>query len=1059
MKPSTLILTSLLLSGLAAAQTTPDTERTITDQQVTSAGAPLTTLTVTLPERVKQAQFTLPLRSGVTSVQIGTQTYVPTTVGEQLLWTVPAPADILTLILDAPVTAEDLGVAVQYDTGLTERLAGPTDFKAGAAAGASSGNVTLRDGVIQYPSTGPAARGRSSTNVTTISRLDEPFTLLVNGQAVPDKLIGRRVDNSGTGFTTRDYIAVPLQPGVNTITAVTPDGEDTVSVTVAGVAASARVLSSALLADGFTPLTVTLDITDAQGRPTVVPTVTLTDTGSLTLTTPDGDPAQAGHQLRVVNGQTSMTFAPTSTPGPQQVALDVNNHPVILNLNVTAANRRNVVTLISTTISGLGQNPEVTDIAARATVEAPIIGGQLTALVDTSGAHTDTPAEVRFPGLGDTSRETRPLQADGPIAARFDHPNVTATYARNAATDPVFGAPALGDALNVTTKGRTQVHAYAAPFAGSILEVPVTLNGTRLTQLPERLDPARVQLTLRVTREGLTTDTVLTRGRDYVIDAQGLITFTRPLFPTPDVDTRQVLIARGPTSVREISPQAQLAVTHTATNGELTGTAAAGVHANLASEPANVTYGVRYKAADTTGPRTLSVDARAAFNATGLRGEFIAEAASPSGRVTVAAAHETPDFTGYTATGTPGGVITVTAQAPVTRTFGVQVSARAQTSATSFGVRASAGLAYTPNQMSEYTAGVFTGVGDLSGTGVTAGARWSAGPWTTTLTAQQQLSRTDGQYSAQVTRKVPLPERLPPGTELAIGAKVTGIRTNGDFTVRARTVLEGRAGPYTAALEYGLPTVTDQNGELRGSVTATLPVTDRVNVGGTFTLAPGIRTLTSDVRYTSPNAVTTTGLDLSHDDKNGASASARFSVSYAGERTRTPWGVTADGLSTFSRAGAGHRYALGATYRGEQWNAAAYLRLRAGQYAAEKTGMDLTAEANVTYNPGRGDVRLGLAAQAKSTDPGHATVQGVLAGRYWFTQDLALGAAYRGLYTQAGLGASAYAIEGSWRFTTPAMLTLGYNVGGFTPITTEPTRPGAYLRLDFLLDDTDHRDP
>ena len=156
----------------------------------------------------------------------------------------------------------------------------------------------------------------------------------------------------------------------------------------------------------------------------------------------------------------------------------------------------------------------------------------------------------------------------------------------------------------------------------------------------------------------------------------------------------------------------------------------------------------------------------------------------------------------------------------------------------------------------------------------------------------------------------------------------------------------------------------------------------------------------------------------------------------------------------FTRTGAGHRYALGATYRGEQWNAAAYLRLRAGQYAAEKTGTDLTAETNVTYNPGRGDVRLGLAAQMKSTDPGNATVQGVVAGRYWFTQDLALGAAYRGLYTQTGLSASAYALEGSWRFATPAMLTLGYNVGGFTPITAEPTRPGAYVRLDFLVDDT-----
>ena len=1054
MKPATLLITSLLLTGLAAAQTTPDTERTATDQQVTETGAPLTSLTVTLPARVKQVQFTLPATSGVTSMQIGAQTYTPSALADQLIWTVPTPGQTLTLVLNAPVTADELGVAVQYDTGLTELLAGTAAFQTTTPTGAATGPAALRDGVIQFPSTGPAPRGRSSTNVTTISRLDEPFTLLVNGQPVPDRLIGRRVDNTGTGFTTRDYIAVPLQPGENTITAVTPGGQDTVTVTVASVAASARVLSSTLLADGFTPLTVTVDITDAQGRPTIVPTIAVTETDSLTLTTPDGDPAQAGHQVRVVNGQASLTFAPTSTPGPVRLTLNVNNHPVALNLNVTATNRRNVVALVSGTLSGLGQGTPVASGEARATVEAPILGGQLTAVADTSGAHTDTPAEVRFPTLGDNSRETRPLQADGAVAARFDHPNVTATYARNAATDPVFGAPALGDALNVTTTVRTQVHAYVAPYAGSIIEAPVVINGTRLAQLPERLDPARVQLTLRVTREGITTDTVLTRGRDYIIDAQGLITFTRPLFPTPDLDTTQVLIARGPAAVRVISPQAQLAVTHTTTSGEVTATAAAGVHADLTTQPADLTYGVRYTAADTTGPRTLNVDARAAFNASGLRGELTAEAASPQGRVSVAATHETPGFTGYAATGTPGSAVTVTARAPITDTFGVQVSARAQTSAASFGVRATAGLTYAPSRSSEFTAGLFTGAGDLSGTGVTATARWSAGPWTTTLGAQQQLGSANGQYSAQVTRKVPLPERLPPGTELAVGTKVTGTLTNGDFSVRARAVLEGRAGPYTASLEYGLPTVSDQNGELRGSVAATLPVTERVNVGGTFTLTPDTRTLTGDVRYTSPNVVASTGLDLSHNDQTGPSASARFSVSYTGERSRTPWGVTADGLSTFTRTGAGHRYALGATYRGEQWNAAAYLRLRAGQYAAEKTGTDLTAETNVTYNPGRGDVRLGLAAQMKSTDPGNATVQGVVAGRYWFTQDLALGAAYRGLYTQTGLSASAYALEGSWRFATPAMLTLGYNVGGFTPITAEPTRPGAYVRLDFLVDDT-----
>ncbi|GGS09986.1 hypothetical protein [Deinococcus sedimenti] len=1052
MKPGTLLLTSLLLSGLAAAQTTTDApEPRPGDHQASGDQR----LTVTLPGRVQQAQFTVPASTGVTAVQIGAATYTPAADGDLLRWTVPNPGTTLTLTFNAPVPADQLGVAVQYDTGLTDTLAGTSAFQTPAAA-ATEADVAPRDGIIQFPSTGPAPLGRSSTNVTTVSELNGPFTLLVNGQAVPDTQIGRRVDNSGTGLTTREYIALPLQPGENTITAVTPAGQDSVTVTVAGVAASARLLRSALLADGFTPLTVTLDVTDAQGRPTVVPTLTVTDTGPLTLITPDGDPAQAGHQLRLDGGRATLTFAPTSTPGPARLTLDVNNHPVTLDLTVTARERRTVVALVSGTISGLGQTNDANG-EGRATIEAPILGGQLTAVVDSSGAHTDTPAEVRFPSLGDASRNTRPLQADGPVAARFDHPDVTAVYARNAATDPVFGAPVLGDALNVVTKGATQVHLTAAPYAGSILDVTVPINGTRLAQLPAELDPARAQLTLRVTRGGVPRDTRLVSGRDYVIDAEGLITFTRPLFPAPDTDTTQQLIARGPTAARQVTPHAQLAVTHTTTRGELTTTSAAGVHLNAtASGAERLTYGVHYVATDSQGPRTLHVDARAAFNTSGTRAEVTADAASPRGSVSVAATHETPGFTGYTATGTPGSTVNVTARAPLSDTFSVQAGLRAQTSDASFGVRGSVGAVYTPTRTSEYTAGLFTGTGDLSGTGVTAGARWTAGPWTTTLSAQQQLTSANGQYSAQVTRKVPLPERMPPGTELAVGTKVSGTLTGGTFTVRARAVLEGRAGPYTAALEYGLPTVNDRDGEVRGSVSATFPVTPRLNVGGTLTVVPGTQTLTGDLRYTDPNTVATAGVDLSRDDRSGPSTSVRFSVSRAGERLRTPWGVTADGLSTFTTTGAGHRYALGATYRGEQWNAAAYLRVRAGQYAQDKRGSDVTAEANVTVNPGRGDVRLGLAALIKSTDPGNATAQGVLAGRYWFTQDLALGAAYRGLYTQSGLSAHAYALEGSWRFATPAMLTLGYNVGGFTPITAEPTRPGAYLRLDFLLDDTDH---
>lgn len=1049
-----LLLGALLLSGAGAQVATPPTEQTSpapTAAPVTPEGLPLTpaALTIDLPERVREVLISLPASSLRTPVLRVNGTDVPGTAQDQrVLFRVRSPGRVLNITFQGRVErAEDVGVAVQYDTRLTETLSGTLKFTPGTA---SDPAAATRDGVIRTPVSGPIQRGRSSTNVTTVSGLDEPFTLLVNGAPVPDTQIGRRIDDPNTNQTTREYIGLPLQVGRNTITAVTTAGEDEVTVDVAGAATSVRVTEQELIADGFTPLSVTLDVTDAQGRPTVLPNITVENPGRLTIATPDADPSQAGHQIATQNGVATIRFAPQSTPLNTAVTLDVNNNVVTLPLNVQPARKRTVIVIATGTISGIGNDP-VADGDLRATVEAPILGGQLTVHADNHGAHTDTPAEVRNPSLGDRSRETRPLVADGPIAGRFDHPDFTVTYARNAAVDPVFTRPADGDALNVTTNGDTRVSAYFAPFAGNSREFDVALTGTRVARLPAQLDPRRARLFVYTTVDGVTTTEELLPGRDYVIDDTGVITFSRPLLGSPDANTTIRLSARGPVRDGTFAPAGQVAVTREFSVGEAASALSAGIHTNGSA----VTYGVRYTAADQRGSDTYTLDARASTTGSGSQAQIIASGKHNKTAWTVSGQHETPDYDGQGATGSAGQFLNASVQHPLTEQFGVRAEARVRSDAQGFGARMSAEGIYTPNDQSQYSAGLFTGFGTMSGTGVSGSARWKSGPWSTVLTAQQQLTSANGVYSAQVTRRVPLPETVPPGTELAFGVRATATLTNGAFTYRAGAVLNGRSGPYTASLEYGLPTTPDSAGEIRGGVQATFPVSQNLNVGGALLVTPDTQSISADARYTTTDTVATLGADVANNTKTGVSTSVKFSVSRTLRADETPFGVTADGLSTYTPQGSGHRYSAGLTYRGEDWNTTAYLRYRAGILTSTLSGQELTGEVNSTYHTPRWQTRFGLAAQARPNDAQSLALQGVLATRYWLTENAAVGAAYRGLYSPAQRDyAHSFGVEGTYKVYDTAALSLGYNFGGFNAITAEPTRAGLYFRLDVLLDDT-----
>lgn len=1017
------------------------------------------TLTIRLPERVKALSLAV---SGVEIVAgsslIGDEALAdPVPDGTRSIWQISNPGTELHLSFqtasgDAPLDNPE--IAVLYDTGLTETLSGTLKYRPAVSADMPA---PLRDGLIRSPEDGRALWGRDSVNVLTRSEYQAELVLTVNGEVVPSSRIGRQVDDPNTNETTREFIGVPLQVGPNTIEAVSGGQMDTVQVKVAGSAQGLRLLSSDAVADGFRPIRLTVEVTDKAGLRAVVPTLTVEDTGHLNLLTPDADPGQSGHQIKVVDGRAELSFSPRSTVLDAEVRFNVNGHSVPLKVQVLPQARRTAIGVASATLRPGASGLKV-DGDAHLTLETPLGGGQLTVNVDSSGAHTDTPAETRHPSLGDSGESMRPLEADGPFAARYDHPALTALYARNAGFDPLFGRPDDGDTMNVTGKGQTQFTGYLAPYANDSQEVTVVMNGTRVATLPAPLDPQRARLFLRtVDSTGLFTEIELQRGQDFVTDEAGIISFARAMPPQVDLNTTITLIARGPTSTPQLAPAGLLAVTRHYQVGEVDGMVTVGLHASRTNaSQGNLTGGVRWQASDVQGPDTFNADVLAAVSGTGASRAQVQVSGQARGTTyALTAQHESAGYDGPAATGQAGETLTASASRQFTPVYGAKADLRLKNDLKGFGSRAALEGTYTPSPNLQVNAGVFVGLGTLEGVGLSGGLNYKSGPWTTVLGAQQNFTTNSGQYGAQLTRRVPLPAYAPPGTELSVGLRANALLSGGMFSLSTSTALIGRAGPYTALLEYAVPSVSAEQGQLRGNVQATFPIMPNLNLAVQAGLSPLGQQFSAEMRLNKPGAVATAGLDIARSNADGAlSSAARFSVSRTVTPAPTPLGLTADGLCTFGPDGNGHRYSVGVTYRGEDLSVAAYARWRAGTLTTTRSGQEITGELDASRTRLRGQERLGLALKALPGDPQGLTWQGVAATRTWVTSKLALGAAYRALYQPGSQTfVQALGLEGTYRVLPQAGLTLGYNLGGFDSLTAEPTTPGLYLRLDVMLDE------
>ncbi|MFC3832580.1 DUF11 domain-containing protein, partial [Deinococcus rufus] len=460
-----------------------------------------------------------------------------------LYWAVPGHAaqtpdtqrGVVSYTVGHPGTLDTLGspaLLARFAGERSEVLSGQIDTADLAAARPLTSAPTRQEnaGRIASPLDGSLIRIRDRISVTVRVARGEVPALQVNGQPVPDTQIGE-VTTAADGSRRVTYVGVLLHPGPNTLSA----GPDRVRVELVGATARTEVTPTALIADGSSPLRLTIRTLDANGHPTDQPSVTVAP--SLEPRTPDAEPGTSGYQVRLVNGEGVLELQPQATPTTLKLDVLQGTDVKTYTFEVRPDASRVGVGMLSATVGLDGALSLQDDVTwqGRASLETPLGAGKLYVAADRDGLPTDRDPLKRFAQSGDSSTESVPLQGIDPVAFAYDHPSFRAAYRRSAAPVDVLPVGEQLTALTASSKGSVQVSGFAALVPDErVTDERLTPEGTRLLRLSQGgISDGSETLTVvtleRATGKELSRAT-LRRNVDYLIDLNtGIITLARAL--------------------------------------------------------------------------------------------------------------------------------------------------------------------------------------------------------------------------------------------------------------------------------------------------------------------------------------------------------------------------------------------------------------------------------------------------------------------------------------------------------------------------------------------------
>jgi len=168
-------------------------------------------------------------------------------------------------------------------------------------------------------------------NLRVKGAMQGSIRLKVNGEAVPDSRIGKRVALESKALRGLEFVAVQLKPGRNQLEAEWLDDfgnpRERVVMDVIAPGPLARLMLTVpetAQADGKTPIKVQVRLVDAAGVPVQARTVLNLDTSAGRWNVKDLNPAEPGIQVVVEGGQGDFELLPPTAPGDGRISLSSN---------------------------------------------------------------------------------------------------------------------------------------------------------------------------------------------------------------------------------------------------------------------------------------------------------------------------------------------------------------------------------------------------------------------------------------------------------------------------------------------------------------------------------------------------------------------------------------------------------------------------------------------------------------------------------------------------------------------------------------------------------------
>ncbi|TSA86786.1 DUF11 domain-containing protein [Deinococcus detaillensis] len=978
-------------------------------------------------------------------------------------WTTPgAPQGVLTYKVahEGSLPALNSPALVgRYAHDRQEVLIGDVDLSdLSAAQSLDMQAQTENAGAIKLPLDGAIFRERDRITLAVSGSDSDNSLPTVNGVAVSEASIGKKVIDAANGVQRREFYGVMLRAGENTIAF----GGQSIKVSLAGVPVKAEITARQLVADGINPIQVNVKLLDAQGVSTFTPVVTVES--SLEPTVKDAQPAVASYQITLKDGEGVLELQPLSAPTRFNVKVQVGDKVFEQKFDAQPSQNRVGIGFLSATagldITGPDKSPYY-GVRGAAYYETPLAGGKLYVAGAAAGeggqgngfsldakqglAKTTNPLE-RYSTYGDSSTEDLALQGIDPVAFRYEHPNFNIQYRQSSLPISVFSINATPTALSGFTRTNPGVSGFAAYLSNDQVNEDLIANGTRVLNLSRTdvtHDSETVQLVSVSPLTQIETIKTLKRYVDYTLDSvAGVLYFSSPVNLVDETGSRQIV-----------------RVNYTLVNGNQNRSVAWGAQIQQDLGPVNLAAAVvNMNGVTTTG-------ARVSFSSGNSSGSLLAAysggihadggVSGKTGSVQYGASFRYQDGKYVGLNSTPVGTAAVgQADVALTDKFGVRIGGDYSSS-----VSNAAGTASKTNTQGHVSLlatyllnPVKVGLGVEYGFGDTSG-----------LAGVASVGYVQGENSVDLQHSQPISGGLKPHTTLrgkvGIARNVT-LNVSDDYEWggdNAATVgLQTTLGGTNLSVSYDLPGNGGSGNRARFGVDTSLPLGEHLGLGVSGSYAYSVGTGKSEwnvgpsLKYTADNLVATTGVDLAQTDH--LRTVVKGGVSY---NVTDQFSLSLDGTKVFSgvKSEEGNQFAVSAALRNGAWQGLSYLRYSDGALGGKNP--QFIGEANAEYHRADYSVRAGLAGRMLAGDSGSLTLQLSVSGTYYLNDTFGIGAAARGLF-QPGTNYSAYSLglEASARVLPGTWATLGYNPVGFDGVASNLyTRRGLYVRLDLMLDD------